>query len=71
LLWVDRASQSKLAPIIHVRHRDEVEAPITDWLLEAYEYSENRGASRAQEEVWCFRVFVATPFAGGASSAYR
>ena len=24
---------------IHVRHRDEVEAPITDWLQEAYELS--------------------------------
>jgi Domain of unknown function (DUF5655) len=34
---VDRASKSKLVHVIHVKHRDEVEAPITDWLQEAYE----------------------------------
>jgi len=34
---VERASKSKLAHIIQIRHRDEVEAPITDWLREAYE----------------------------------
>jgi hypothetical protein len=33
---VDRSSKTKLAHIIRVRHRDEVEAPITDWILEAY-----------------------------------
>jgi hypothetical protein len=32
----DRASKSKVANIIQVRHRDEVEVPITDWLHEAY-----------------------------------
>ena len=31
-----RASKSKLAHIIQIRHRDEVEAPLTDWLQEAY-----------------------------------
>jgi Domain of unknown function (DUF5655) len=35
----DRASKSKIAHIVHIRHRDEVEAPITDWLQEAYELS--------------------------------
>jgi hypothetical protein len=34
---VDRSSKTKLAHLIHVRHRDEVEPPITDWLREAYE----------------------------------
>jgi hypothetical protein len=34
---VDRASKSKVAHVVHVRHRDEVEAPITEWLREAYE----------------------------------
>jgi hypothetical protein len=34
------ASRSKIAHIIHVRHRDEVEPPLTDWLREAYEKSE-------------------------------
>ena len=34
---VDRASASRLVHIIPIRHRDEVEAPITDWLRRAYE----------------------------------
>jgi hypothetical protein len=33
---VRRSSRSKFTHVVHVRHRDEVEAPITDWLLEAY-----------------------------------
>jgi hypothetical protein len=37
---VVRASRSKFANLIHIKHRDEVEAPITDWLQEAYELSE-------------------------------
>jgi Domain of unknown function (DUF5655) len=37
---VVRASRSKFAHLIHIRHRDEVEAPLTDWLQEAYELSE-------------------------------
>jgi len=32
----ERTSKSKVANILHIRHRDEVEAPITDWLREAY-----------------------------------
>ena len=36
---VDRASKSKIVHVIQVRHRDEVEAPLTDWLREAYELS--------------------------------
>jgi uncharacterized protein DUF5655 len=35
----DRTSKSKVAHIIQIRHRDEVEAPITDWLQEAYDFS--------------------------------
>jgi hypothetical protein len=35
-----RASKQKLAHIIHIKHRDEVEAPITDWIQEAYESSD-------------------------------
>ena len=34
---VERPSRSKVAHILHIRHRDEVEAPLTDWLQEAYE----------------------------------
>lgn len=36
---VDRASRSKIAHIIQVKHRDEVEAPLTDWIREAYQVS--------------------------------
>ena len=39
---VDQASKSKIYHIIHIRHRDEVEAPITDWLEEAYALSKKR-----------------------------
>ena len=35
----DQASKSKFANLIQIRHRDEVEVPITDWLEEAYELS--------------------------------
>ena len=37
---VDRASKSKIVHIIQIRHRDEVETPVTDWLREAYELSD-------------------------------
>jgi hypothetical protein len=37
---VDQTSKSKLAHFIRITHRDEVEAPITDWLREAYELSD-------------------------------
>ncbi len=36
----EQSSKSKVYHIIHIRHRDEVEAPITDWLREAYELSD-------------------------------
>lgn len=35
---VEQKSKVKLAHIVQVRHRDEVEAPLTDWLREAYEF---------------------------------
>jgi hypothetical protein len=35
---VERTSKTKLAHVIHIHHRDEVEAPMTDWLREAYEF---------------------------------
>jgi hypothetical protein len=37
---VDRASKSKIVHFLQIRHRDEVEPPITDWLQEAYELSD-------------------------------
>jgi hypothetical protein len=37
---VDPASRSKIVHFIHITHRDEVEPPVTDWLQEAYDFSE-------------------------------
>src|SRR6185503_8406285 len=34
------SSKTKVAHMIRVTHRDQVEAPMTDWLKEAYEKSE-------------------------------
>jgi hypothetical protein len=45
---VHASSASKFANMIHVRHRDEVEAPITDWLREAYERSDALTAKRTR-----------------------
>jgi hypothetical protein len=39
----ERASQRKVANILRITHRDEVEPPITDWIREAYEASERLG----------------------------
>lgn len=36
---VDRVSKSKNVHIIPIKHRDQVEAPITEWLREAYDFS--------------------------------
>jgi len=41
---VERPSRTKVANVIRITHRDEVEAPLTDWLREAYEQSELLGA---------------------------
>jgi hypothetical protein len=38
----DEASKSKIANFIRITHRDEVEPPITDWLREAYDWSEKK-----------------------------
>jgi Domain of unknown function (DUF5655) len=36
-------SSTRSAHMLRVTHRDEVEAPITDWLREAYEFETARG----------------------------
>ena len=46
---VDRASKSKVVHTIRVTHRDEVEAPVTDWLREAYAYSAAPASKAAAE----------------------
>jgi hypothetical protein len=45
---VDTASRTKVANTIRLTHRDEVEAPVTDWLREAYEYSGGAPAQTAK-----------------------
>ena len=41
---VVESSKIKQAHIIHITHRDEVEAPITDWMREAYELQDSMSA---------------------------
>src|SRR5688572_29070934 len=35
---VDKSSKTRFYNILRITHRDEVEAPITGWLLEAYDF---------------------------------
>jgi uncharacterized protein DUF5655 len=42
---VERRSAAKLAHIVDITHRDQVEPPITGWLHEAYELEDTRAAS--------------------------
>ena len=41
-------SKVKFGHLIRVRHRDEVESPITDWLQEAYEISDKLHPANAR-----------------------
>lgn len=43
-----QSSRTKIAHVVHVKHRDEVEAPITEWLREAYETSDTLTERRAE-----------------------
>jgi hypothetical protein len=43
---VDRSSKSKVFNILHIRHRDEVEPPVTDWLREAYDLQDRLSAKK-------------------------
>jgi hypothetical protein len=42
-------SRSKFANMIRITHRDEVEAPITDWLREAYLRQDVLAANKAKQ----------------------
>ncbi|HMF94376.1 MAG TPA: DUF5655 domain-containing protein [Vicinamibacterales bacterium] len=44
-----QSSKSKIAHIVHVMHRDQIEAPITDWLQEAYDYGGRAAAEQSVE----------------------
>ena len=43
---VVESSRAKRAHIVHITHRDEVEAPITDWMKEAYELQDSPSLPR-------------------------
>ena len=43
---VRQSSRTKFTNVVHVGHRDEVEAPITDWLLEAYQLEDAPSKSK-------------------------
>ena len=47
---VDRSSKSKLVHTLRITHRDEVEAPITDWLREAYDFSAGTATGAARRK---------------------
>jgi hypothetical protein len=44
----DQTSKTKVANMMRVVHRDEVEAPFTDWLREAYEFNGQTAAKPQQ-----------------------
>jgi Domain of unknown function (DUF5655) len=41
-----KSSRLKVAHLVHVTHRDQVEAPLTDWLKEAFDVSEGLSGRR-------------------------
>ncbi len=66
------SSTVKIAHRVHVTHRDQVEAPLTDWLREAYDVSESlshrrtsapaaKPASRAKAKAAAKRKAAAKP----------
>ena len=46
---VDRSSKTKLAHLIRITHRDQVEAPFTDWLREAYQLQDSPASGTAKK----------------------
>jgi len=46
---VEQKSAAKLAHIIHLTHRDQVEPPLTDWLREAYRLPDELVAKKARQ----------------------
>lgn len=42
------SSKIKVGHLLRIRHRDEVEFPITDWLSEAYRFSEEASSTKIE-----------------------
>ena len=59
------ASKSKVAHIVQITHRDEVEPPFTDWLQEAYGFSDVLAAKSAAKRAKPKSKRRAKPAAGG------
>ena len=57
------SSKTKFANILQIRHRDEVEAPITEWLDEAYELSGGPAAAKSTTGPAKRKTAKATPAA--------
>jgi hypothetical protein len=73
---IERPSKRKFAHVVHVTHRDQVEAPLTDWVREAYDVSDQlsgRGgqAPRAETTTAAKSTRTATARARNAVSAPR
>jgi len=43
-------SKTKIAHTLHIRHRDQVEAPVTEWLHEAYDWAGKKASEKASEK---------------------
>src|SRR4051812_32007069 len=50
ILRSGRTSKTKVAHLLRIRHRDEVEAPITDWLKAAYELQDKTAAQKGMRD---------------------
>jgi hypothetical protein len=44
---VDRVSRTKVAHMLRVTHRDEIEPPMSDWLREAYDFAGEPATTKA------------------------
>jgi hypothetical protein len=44
---IDRVSRTKVAHMLRVTHRDEIEPPMSDWLREAYDFAGEPAATKA------------------------
>ena len=64
---VERKSAAKLVNIVHITHRDEVEAPFTEWLREAYELPARLAAVSSKTK----RTNARKPTAGKATRRSR
>ena len=64
---VTRVSSTRLAHIVRIRHRDEVERPLTDWISEAYALQD--AAPRARTPVAPSRRAAAANTAGVGAAA--